>query len=368
VKQGTPPALQFIDEALAEAERVDLLRYRNPPARGDAPSFCSNDYLGLAARTGPPGAESGAGASRLVSGERPEHVALEGEIARVLGLPAALAFTSGYAANVGLMASLARPGDLVVSDAFNHASIIDGIRLSRCRTAVVPHLDLGAVERALLDRGAGRAFVVTESYFSMDADSPDLAGLRTLCDAHGAALIVDEAHAVGVLGPGGAGLCAEAGVVPDALVGTFGKAFGAAGAFVAGCPSLVSWLWNRARSFVFSTGISPVLALAAHAGVVAATADPGLRGATLARAEQLRRGLGALGIKPTGYGHIVPWVIGDSKAALDLAAKLGEAGFDVCAIRPPSVPRGTARLRLTASAGQTSLDVERFLAAAARAL
>ncbi len=367
MKQGTPPALHFIDDALAEAERADLLRHRSPPPRGDAPSFCSNDYLGLASRIVPPGAESGAGASRLVSGERREHVALEGEIARFLGLPAALAFTSGYAANVGLMASLARPGDLVVSDAFNHASIIDGVRLSRCRTAVVPHLDLGAVERALRDRGAGRAFVVTESYFSMDADSPDLASLRALCDAHGAALIVDEAHALGVLGPGGAGLCAEAGVVPDALVGTFGKAFGAAGAFVAGCPSLVAWLWNRARSFVFSTGISPALAVAAHAGIRAA-ADPGLRGAALARAEQLRRGLGTLGVKAIGYGHIVPWVIGDPKAAVDLAAKLAGAGFEVCAIRPPSVPRGTARLRLTTSAAQTPLDVERFLAASARAL
>ncbi len=184
-----------------------------------------------------------------------------------MGLPSSLVFSSGYAANVGLMSSLPRPGDLVVSDALNHASIIDGIRLSKCRVAVVPHLDVGAVETALRDRGAGRAFVVTESYFSMDADSPDLGALRALCDRHGAALVVDEAHAVGVLGPGGAGLCAEQGVVPDALVGTFGKAFGAAGAFVAGCEALTRWLWNSARSFVISTGMSPVVAAAALDGV-----------------------------------------------------------------------------------------------------
>jgi len=367
VKQGTPPALRFLDDRLEEAARLHLLRERQPPRPGHSPSFCSNDYLGLASRVAPQGA-SGSGASRLVSGERQEHVDLEGEVASLVRLPAALAFSSGYAANVGLMSSLARPGDLVVSDALNHASLIDGIRLSRCRTAVVPHLDLGAVEAALSDRGAGRAFVVTESYFSMDADSPDLRALRELCDRHGAALVVDEAHAVGVLGPSGAGLCAEAGVVPDALVGTFGKAFGAAGAFVAGSPSLVTWLWNTARSFVFSTGMSPVLAVAARAGVRAATLEPGLRERTLGAAEQLRRGLRSMGVAPLGYAHVIPWVVGDPKEALELASALVDAGIDVRAIRPPSVPPGTARLRLTVTASHTSQDVERFLTAAARVL
>jgi 8-amino-7-oxononanoate synthase len=367
VKRGTPPALQFLDDALAEAEQKHLLRSRPAPARGKDLSFCSNDYLGLASRLAA-SAAGGSGASRLVSGERQEHVDLEGAIAELVGLPAALAFSSGYAANVGLMSALARPGDLVVSDALNHASIIDGIRLSRCRTAVVPHLDVAAVERALRDRGSARAFVVTESYFSMDADSPDLRALRALCDRHDAALVVDEAHAVGVLGPRGAGLCAEAGVVPDALVGTFGKSFGAAGAYVAGCPSLVTWLWNSARSFVFSTGMSPVVAVAALAGIRTAALEPPLRERTLAMAQQLRRGLTSLGVTPLGFGHVIPWVVGEAKDAVDLARGLAEGGLDVRAIRPPTVAPGTARLRLTVTANHHANDVERFLAAAAQLL
>jgi len=365
VKQGAPPALRFLEEALSEASRQHLLRDRPPPRRPDGLSFCSNDYLGLASRPAAP-APAGSGASRLVSGERAEHTALEAAVADLVQLPSALVFSSGYAANVGLMSSLPRAGDLVVSDALNHASLIDGMRLSRCRVAVVPHLDLGAVEAALQDRGPGRAFVVTESYFSMDADSPDLPALRALCDRHGAALVVDEAHAVGVLGPGGAGLCAEQGVVPDALVGTFGKAFGAAGAFVAGCEALTQWLWNSARSFVFSTGMSPVVAAAALEGIRMATGEPLRRERTLAVAAQLRRGLRALGVEPLGFGYIVPWVVGEPKAAVDLAAGLVAAGFDVRAIRPPSVPKGTARLRLTVTAAHSSGDVERFLSAAAR--
>ncbi len=365
MKQGAPPALRFLEEALSEASRQHLLRDRPPPRRPDGLSFCSNDYLGLASRPAAP-APAGSGASRLVSGERAEHRALEAAVADLVRLPSALVFSSGYAANVGLMSSLPRPGDLVVSDALNHASLIDGIRLSRCRVAVVPHLDLAAVEAALQDHGPGRAFVVTESYFSMDADSPDLPGLRALCDRHGAALVVDEAHAVGVLGPDGAGLCAQQGVVPDAMVGTFGKAFGAAGAFVAGCEALTKWLWNSARSFVFSTGMSPVVAAAALEGIRLAAGEPQRRERTLAIAAQLRRGLRALGVEPLGFGYIVPWVVGEPKAAVDLAAGLVEAGFDVRAIRPPSVPKGTARLRLTVTASHSSGDVERFLSAAAR--
>ncbi len=365
VKHQTPPALQFLDEALAEAARQHLLRQRRPPQEAGRPSFCSNDYLALARRIAPPGA-GGAGASRLVSGERAEHVELERAVAALVGLPAALVFSSGYAANVGLISALASPGDLVVSDSLNHASIIDGIRLSRCRTAIVPHLDLQAVENALRDRGPGRAFVVTESYFSMDADSPDLRALRGLCDRYGAALLVDEAHALGVLGPGGRGLCAEAGVPPDALIGTFGKAFGAAGAFVAGCPSLVSWLWNRARTFVFSTGMSPALAAAALAGLQAAEREPHLRQRVLAAATQLRKGLTSLGISPLGFGHIVPWVVGDAKTAMELADGLQLLGVDVRAIRPPSVPPGTARLRWTVTAAHTPGDIEGAIAAVSR--
>ena len=361
VKRATPPGLGFLGGALAGAKEQDLLRERPAPIDGRTLSFCSNDYLGLAAEQAPPEA-SGAGASRLVTGDRPIHARLEEAAAELVGQPAALVFTSGYAANVGLMSALAGPGDLVVSDTLNHASIIDGARLSRARVEVVPHLDVGAVEAALQGRTEGRAFVVTESYFSMDADAPDLAALRQVCDRHGAALLVDEAHALGVLGPEGRGLCAEAGGEADAVVGTFGKAFGAGGAFVAGCPALVAWLWNRARSFVFSTGLSPTVAAAALQGLRLAHAQPERRRRVLAAATLLREGMARLGVQPAGFGHILPWVLGEPGRALRMAAALRERGLDVRAIRPPSVPNGTARIRLTVTAAHGSTDIEQALA------
>jgi 8-amino-7-oxononanoate synthase len=233
---------------------------------------------------------------------------------------------------------------------------------------ITEHLDVGAVEAALSKTKYDRAFVVTESYFSMDADSPDLVALRRICDAHGAALIVDDAHAVGVLGPDGRGLCAAAGIRPDVLVGTFGKAFGAAGAFAAGCPSLVTWLWNRSRSFVFSTGLSPAVAAAATAGIRVAREEPKRRERALAAARQLREGLAQLGVRPLGFGHIVPWVIGDPAAAVRGSDALRDDGVDVRAIRPPSVPNGTARLRFATTADHRGADIERATAAVARVL
>ena len=365
VKLETPPGLAYLDAALADADAHDLLRHRPRPIRGDERSFCSNDYLALATRPAPQ-RHSGAGASRLIAGERSEHVDLETEIARFVRLPEALAFTSGYAANVGLIAALATAGDLIVSDALNHASLIDGARLSRATIDVTPHLDISAVAAALARRPSGRAFVVTESYFSMDADAPDLRALRGLCDASGAALIVDEAHALGVLGPEGRGLCAAAGVQPDALIGTFGKAFGAAGAFVAGCPALIAWLWNRARPFVFSTGLSPAVAAAAHAGVRTASTEPWRRERVHSNAARLRAGLEAAGVPALGFGHVVPWVVGEPAAALHAAAELSADGIPVLAIRPPAVPRGTARLRFTVSAAHAAADIDDALAAVKR--
>jgi len=361
VKPSTPPGLAFLDEALERARANDLLRERSVPPTATGLSFCSNDYLALAAEPAP-ASPRGSGASRLVGGDRAIHAELEAAAASLVGLPAALAFTSGYAANVGVVSALAGPGDLVVSDGLNHASIIDGARLSKARVVIVPHLDLAAAENALRGRREARAFVVTESYFSMDADSPDLVALRRVCDAHGAALVVDEAHALGVLGPEGRGLCAEAGVAPDVLVGTFGKAFGAGGAFVAGCPALVAWLWNRARSFVFSTGLSPATAHAALAGMRQAEAEPERRRRVLSAAGQLRAGLAALGLRVLGHGPIVPWLIGEPGAAVRVAATLRELGLDVRAIRPPSVAPGTSRLRLTVTAAHRSADVEHALA------
>jgi 8-amino-7-oxononanoate synthase len=366
VKHGSPPALQFLDDAIGDLDRATLLRSRPVPTDGVELSFCSNDYLALAQRPAPP-RPAGAGASRLVAGERVDHVQLEQAAAAYVGMPSALVFTSGYAANLGLLSALAGPGDLVVSDALNHASIVDGARLSRAQVIVTPHLEVEAVDSVLRKTARRRAFVVTESYFSMDADSPDLAALRAVCDAHGAALLVDEAHALGVLGPEGHGLCAAAGVVPDAITGTFGKSFGAGGAFVAGCSSLVTWLWNRARSFVFSTGLSPALASAAAAGVAAAQAEPQRRERALAAAAQLRDGFARLGIRPLGFGHVIPWVLGEPAAAVRASEVLRGQGIDVRAIRPPSVPLGTARLRFAVTAGHQSTDIERAVEAIGRA-
>jgi 8-amino-7-oxononanoate synthase len=207
---------------------------------------------------------------------------------------------------------------------------------------------------------------LVESYYSMDADGPDLAGLRSLCDEHGAALLVDEAHALGVFGPGGRGRCREAGIVPDILVGTLGKAFGGQGAFVAGARLLRDWLYNRARAFVFSTGLSPALARAALEALVLLD-DDGPRLALLRNALTLR--LGLEGVAPPGsvrgFGHVVPIVLGDAGQAVRASSLLAERGVHAPAIRPPTVPPGTARLRLTTTAVHQPAEIARALAALA---
>ncbi len=359
--RGLTPALAHLEADLAGLEAEGLLRHPRPGSWSPARSFCSNDYLGLASRLPSRSGAAGAGASRLVSGNCVEHEAVEGAVAEWLGAEAALLFTSGYAANVGALSALAQRGDLVVSDALNHASLIDGARLSRARVEVVPHLDLDAMARALRRRTEKRAWVVSESYFSMDADGPDLARLRSLCDETRAGLILDEAHAIGALGPSGRGLAAEAGIAPDVLVGTFGKALGGGGAFVAGPAALRLWLWNRARSFVFSTGLSPATAGANLEAVARVRAADHARRTLAERATQLRDGLVGRGVRVLGFGHIVPWVVGEPAAANALATALQGRGFQVQAIRPPSVPVGTARLRLTVHAGHTEADVSTLL-------
>ncbi|CAN98330.1 putative 8-amino-7-oxononanoate synthase [Sorangium cellulosum So ce56] len=361
-------ALRHLQDELSEMERAGLLR--TPPA---APAsdrllvLCSNDYLGYAGLALPSevGTASGAGASRLVSGTHEAHLMAERELAAWLSVEATLLFSSGYAANVGTVAALARPGDVVVSDALNHASLIDGCRLSGATVEVVGHVDVEAVEGALVRaRGARRRWVVTESLFSMDGDTPDLPRLRELCDRHDAALIVDEAHALGVFGPRGAGLCAEAGVRPDVLIGTLGKSLGLHGAFVAGSSTLRTYLWNRARSFVYSTGISPVVALAAVERVRRAAADDPARARLTMITRRLRSGLLALGAEllPGSSGPILPWLLKSPGAAVEMSRRLASEGVLVQAIRPPTVPAGTSRLRIVANASLSESDVERALA------
>lgn len=349
--------LRHLERALSELDEANLRRRRPEPQAFDATSFCSNDYLGLAAISVETSGSPGAAASRLIVGERVEHVALERALCEWLATESALVFTSGYAANVGLISALATRGDLIVSDERNHASIIDGAGLSRAQIEVVPHLSVAAVEKALSGHPSGRRWVVTEGYFSMDADSPDLRALRQVCDGQDAALIVDEAHSLGVLGPNGRGIAAEQGVVPDALVGTFGKALGAGGAFVAGTSLLIDWLWNRARSFVFSTGLSPVVAQCALRGVQAAQHCPELRARTAAVAQALREELAQLGRPAIGYGHILPVIFGSPTAAIDAMNALAKCGVQAQAIRPPTVAPGTSRLRLATSARHSEREV-----------
>lgn len=379
--------LAFLDAALSELDTRGLLRAPSAPVRPDAESFCSNDYLGLA-RLPAPEAPSGSGASRLIAGERSEHQALETELADFFGMEAALLFTSGYAANVGALSALLGPEDLVVSDALNHASLIDGMRLAKVSPVVVPHVDVAAVDAALA-AGAARArrsWVVVESYYSMDGDGPDLGALRRVCDAHGAALVVDEAHAFGVLGPAGRGLAAAVGMRPDVLVGTLGKALGAQGAFVAGTTALRAWLWNRARSFVFSTGLAPVMAAAGRRGLAVVREDDGRRAHVLRIANEVRDAIVAAGAAPVehlpadaperaretpllvGHGHVVPVVVGTETRAMALADALTAAGVTVRAVRPPTVPEGTSRVRLTVTAAHGADVVGKVAAAFADAL
>ncbi|HYP75526.1 MAG TPA: 8-amino-7-oxononanoate synthase [Polyangiaceae bacterium] len=328
----------------------------------------SNDYLGLASSAvsretlGNPGAA----ASRLIHGSTAEHARLEATLAGWVGTETALLFSSTYAANVGLISALGLPGTVVLSDAANHASLIDGARLSKAEVRVVPHLDLAALATALEEsRGARACWVVTESYFSMDGDGPDLAALRALCDRYEACLVVDEAHALGVFGPAGKGLCAEAQVKPDILVGALGKAVGTHGGFVAGDSQLRTFLWNRARSFVFSTAPSPRLTELTQFHVELVREADALRRSLSQNAAALRTQLAAAGLplSPNSFGPIVSVLLGDNRRVLAAAERLRSLGILAQAIRPPTVPLGSARLRLTVKATFTEADIARLAAA-----
>jgi len=360
--------LGHLEAALQELAEHGLLRDDQPTlSPSNTLLLCSNDYLGYA-RDGAASwgveAPSGAGASRLISGDHEATRSAEQCIAKWVGDEACLLFTSGYAANLGALSCLAGPGDVIFSDALNHASIIDGCRLSGARTVVIRHLDLEHLERALRDERGVRRWVVTESCFSMDGDQPNLGDLRGLCDRHEAALYVDEAHGVGVFGDRGAGLCGQHGVLPDVRVGTLGKALGLQGAFVSGSRSLRKWLWNRARSFVFSTGMSPRLATAIERRVDEVGREPARRERLRLLCSTLRGELAGIVAASSTEGPILPWVLGSSERALAAASALRTEGIFVPAIRPPTVAQGAARLRITVHAALTDED----LARAARAI
>lgn len=379
--------MRLRDKAQAQLDALESASLRRRLRRIDGPQgpwvelegrrvlgFCSNNYLGLAdhpalletARESLEFDGLGAGASRLVSGTMAAHAEAEAALAEHFRTESAILFSTGYAANVGTLSALAGPGDLILSDALNHASLIDGCRLSRARVEVYRHLDLEHLESLLREHRskADQAFVVTDSVFSMDGDEAPLAALRALCDRYDAALLVDEAHAVGVFGPEGRGLCAELGVLPDVLVGALGKAFGAAGSFVVADAPIVELLRNRARSFVFSTAPLPLSARVATRAVALVRAADERRATVLGHAERLRRELRALGYSvPEGRSPIVPVVVGDEAPTLRLSAALLERGVFAQAIRPPTVPRGTARLRVVPIATHAAADVTQAIAA-----
>jgi 8-amino-7-oxononanoate synthase len=298
---------------------------------------------------------------------------VESRLAAFKGTEAALLFPSGYQANVGLLSALLGPRDRALSDAQNHASLIDGLRLSGCRRVIVPHLDLAAIERELArPHPGGRTWLVTESLFSMDGDAAPLAAYAELAARHGAELVVDDAHATGLYGEArGSGLCEAHGIErrAAATVSTFGKALGLAGACVAGSRLLIDYLANRCRAFVFSTAVPPLLLHAVDLALDRVAAEPARRRTVLALAARLRDGLAARGLpRPGGSGPIVPVLLGANGRALAVAARIATGGFDVRAVRPPTVPEGTARLRISVHADHSPATVDALAAAVAAAV
>jgi 8-amino-7-oxononanoate synthase len=368
-KSGGVTLRDYLADELRKLEQSGLLRRRAAglPPTPELIDVCTNDYLGYARRSvsRETSARVGAGASRLIFGTDSLHVTLERELARWVGTEAALLFPTGYAANTGALSSLAREGDLIVSDALNHASIIDGCRLSKARVEVTPHLDLDAIARALTTPTIGHRWVVTESYFSMDGDSPDLSKLSRLCRESGAFLVLDEAHAVGVFGPHGAGLARASDVQPDVLIGTLGKAVGIQGAFVAGSNELADLLWTRARSFVFTTAPSPALVELTLDALRSVIADDAARARLAGHFKSLEDRLavrpGLLGLRR--HGPIFPIQLGEPMKAVRAAAALRDVGFLAQAIRPPTVPAGSSRLRVVLHADLSAEQVERLAAA-----
>jgi len=338
-------------------------------------AFASNDYLGLsrhprlieAIAEGARRFGAGAGASHLVSGHHAVHEALEHELASFAGKPAALAFMNGYVANLALLTTLAGDGDAIFSDELNHASIVDGARLSRATVEIYPHADVDALEALLRSSTARQRLVVTDAVFSMDGDIAPLAALLALCERHDALLVVDDAHGIGVWGPEGRGSVHALGLQSDCIVymGTLGKAAGLSGAFVAADQLIIDRLIQRGRPYVFSTASLPALA---HATL---TALELVRSADAAR-RQLERHRERLREFASTWQPfrllasatpIQPLVIGDNSTVVRIAEALLQEGLWVPAIRPPTVPAGSARLRITLSGAHTDEDIGRLGAA-----
>ncbi|HZS61754.1 MAG TPA: 8-amino-7-oxononanoate synthase [Gemmatimonadaceae bacterium] len=365
---------------LAALDRAGLRRILRPVSQRhgahvtlngtDAIDFSSNDYLGLASDTRLTkaaieafrGDAIGAAAARLISGDHLLHETLERELAEFKKAEAALLFGSGYLANVGTIPALVGRRDVIYADALNHASLIDACKLSRAELRTFPHLDLATLAESLdADRGKfRRRLIVVDGVFSMDGDLFPLCELTNIAQAYDAWTYVDDAHGTGVLGENGRGSAEHWKVEGqiDVVMGTLGKAFGVAGAYVTGSRVLIDYLLHRARSFVFTTAQPPALAAAASAALRIIQDEPELRVRLRRNATRVRSALRASG---PSDGHIVPVVIGESDETVRIGTALRERGILVGAVRPPTVPLGTSRLRITISAAHTDDDIDRLL-------
>jgi 8-amino-7-oxononanoate synthase len=337
-------------------------------------AFCSNDYLGLAndPRIAASVVEAvrrygvGSGASHLVTGHSTAHACLEEELARFVNLPSALLFCAGYLANLGVVTALAGREDVIFSDALNHASLIDGMRLSRAEIVRYPHRSVDALAQALGSSHARSRFVVTESIFSMDGDMAPLAAMLELCERHDAWLIVDDAHGFGVLGEQGRGVLEQLGLRSPRLVyvGTLGKAAGVCGAFVAGEIPVVETVFQRARSYIFTTASPPFLAAAVATSLKIIQEESWRRRKLSSLIDRLKRGLHDCGLNLSASDSpIQPLIIGGNAETLAASRYLKDRGMIVTAIRPPTVPQGTSRLRISLSAAHEEPEVDLLTAA-----
>ncbi len=380
----TARALGWLEEELGRLSAQGLRRTLEPLDGAQGPvirvaglplvNLCSNDYLGLAADprlvegavVAARAEGAGAGAARLIAGDLPVHGVLERRLASFKGAESALLFSSGYHANLGVIPALVNREDDIFSDRLNHASIVDGCRLSRARTVRYAHCDLDALSHHLGASTARRKLVVTDAVFGMDGDAAPLAGIVELCRQHGAMLYVDEAHATGILGKTGAGWAEAQGVAGeiDALMGTLGKALGSFGAFVAGSRALSDWLTSRARTFIFTTALPPAACGAALAALEVVAREPERRARLAALTARMKDGLAAIGFDMSRVvAPIFPVVLGGEQRALEASRRLRARGFFARAIRPPTVPPGTSRLRVSLTAAHDAEAVDGFLAA-----
>jgi 8-amino-7-oxononanoate synthase len=378
-----------LEAALAEREERGLLRRLRPferdgrtlrsPEGRELVDFSSNDYLGLAGHPAPAEAAAraardrgtGATASRLVVGDDPAYEELEDRLAQHKATEAALVVGSGYAANVGVIPALASAGDAIFSDELNHASIVDGCRLARATIHRYRHRDVDHLEMLLRASTARRKLIVSDTVFSMDGDTAPLQELAELKDRHGAALMVDDAHGTGVFGPHGEGYAHDAGVAGeiDVHVGTFSKAFGCYGGFVAGSRTLVRFLHNECRTLIYATALPPPAIAAAAAALELVRAAGDGRRALRRNGEAFRAALDAVGLSSgSSSTQIVPVLVGAADGAVRASGELERVGVLAVAIRPPTVPPGTARLRFSLAATHDVADVERAAQAVARVL